>query len=262
MSFGTAPHELPIASATPPTVPELMSARRLLEAHPVFAQVSLDCVTEMAAAGVVRNFRAGEFLARESEPAEHYWVLLKGAVRAFCTSATGQQVTVQLFAAPATWAENQLLHEQRLSESCVVVDRATVLQVPKREFLRIIWKYPALMLNVLRDASGRLLLANRRERSLALGDVSERLADLLMSYVRLFGVPTDGGTMIRIALSQNDLASDLGVALKSVSRAFKHLLTGGIVEKRGTRFVVKRPEALLAMASQVGLDWVSGRRLA
>jgi CRP/FNR family transcriptional regulator len=249
------------AAARPEQGVDVFAARPLLERHPVFAGVQAGCVAEVAAAGIARQFEPGEFLTRESDPAQFYWLLLKGSVRAFCTSKSGQEVTMQLFGAPATWAETQLLHEQRHGESTVAVDRALVLQVPKRDFLRIIWKYPALMMNVLRDASGRLLLASQRERSLAFGDVSQRVADLLMSYVRIYGVPVEGGCMIRIPLSQGALASDLGIALKSVSRTFKHLVRDGLLEKRGTHFVVKNVEALRAMAPQPGIDWVSGRRL-
>jgi CRP/FNR family transcriptional regulator len=235
---------------------------RLLVRHPVLDKVSPACVAELLDAGLARQYGAGEFLTRESDPAQCYWLLLKGTVRAFCTSKAGQEVTVQLFGAPAAWAEDQLLHEQRHTESCVAVDRALVLQVPKREFLRIIWKYPVLMMNVLRDASGRLLVASQRERSLAFGDVRERVADLLMSYVRMYGLPVEGGSMIRISLSQNDLASDLGIALKSVSRAFKDLIDNGLLEKRGTRWVVTNVDQLKRLAPLPGIDWVSGRKLA
>jgi len=241
---------------------EACEIRALLERHPVLEKAGAACLDELASAGQARQYAAGELLVRESDPARFYWLLLKGTVRAFCSSRSGQAVTVQLFGAPAAWAEEQLLHGQWHNESCAAVDRALVLQVPKSEFLRLISKYPALMMNVLRDASGRLLLASLRERALAFGGVRERVADVLMSYVRMYGVPVEGGAMIRIALSQSDLASDLGVALKSVSRAFKDLTSDGVLEKRGARWVVTNVQRLQGMAPLPGIDWVSGRRIA
>ena len=97
---------------------------------------------------------------------------------------------------------------------------------------------------------------------MAFGAVSARLAHLLMSYLRMFGVPVDGGCMIRISRSQADLAADLGIALKSVSRAFAQLVRDGVLEKRGTHLVVTRPDLLESMAPLPGIDWVSGRRFA
>ncbi len=84
-----------------------------------------------------------------------------------------------------------------------------------------------------------------------------------MSYVRMYGVPVEGGQMIRIALSQADLARGLGVALKSVSRAFQDLIHDGVLEKRGTRYVVKNIGALQGVAPGVGgIDWTAGRTIA
>ena len=60
-----------------------------------------------------------------------------------------------------------------------------------------------------------------------------------------------------------DLARGLGVALKSVSRAFQDLIGNGVLEKRGARYLVKNLEALKAQApgASHGIDWVAGRRL-
>jgi CRP-like cAMP-binding protein len=120
------------------------------------------------------------------------------------------------------------------------------------------------MLNVLRDASARLLLATQHGRATALLGVQERVADLILSYVRMYGVPVDGGTMIRIPLSQGDIAQGLGVALKSVSRAFHELLGAGVIEKRGARYIVKDVAALRVQTAGLssGIDWIAGRDLA
>ena len=97
-----------------------------LERHPVFAQVPRACLEEVAACGVSRQYAPGDFMSREGDPAQFYWLLLRGSARAFCASRGGQEVTVQLFGAPAAWGENELLHEQRHAESCVAVGMCTV----------------------------------------------------------------------------------------------------------------------------------------
>ena len=234
-----------------------------LARHPVFEGVDARCVSDVLQAGALKTYAPGDFLVREGDAAEHYFMLASGSVRVFYASPEGLEVTVQLYGAPSAWAEIQLLHDQRHSENCVAVDRARALRVPKRDFLRLMHAHPAFMMNVLRDASARLLLASHHERAVALSDVGERLADLLLSYVRMYGVPAEGGQMIRIPLSQADLARGLGVALKSVSRAFQELIHDGVLEKRGARYLVKNVDALRAQAPGVshGIDWVAGRRL-
>jgi CRP-like cAMP-binding protein len=85
-----------------------------------------------------------------------------------------------------------------------------------------------------------------------------------LSYVRLYGVPTEGGILLRVKLSHDDLANGLGAAKKSVTRAFSDWQSDKLVEKRGTHYVVLDVDGLAARApaGMVGLDWVAGSRLA
>jgi CRP-like cAMP-binding protein len=252
----------PIRATPPPRTDEVSVIAGLL-GHPVFAGVPRASAEAVLKSGALRTFNPGEHVAREGDRAEHYALLASGSLRVFYSSRDGAEVTVQLYGAPAAWGEIQLLHDQRCTENIVAIDRARVLLVPKAQFLELMREEPAFMMNVLRDASARLLLATRHERATALLGVQERVTDLLLSYVRMYGVPVDGGTMIRIPLSQGDLAQGLGVALKSVSRAFAELITDGVIEKRGPRWVVKSLEALRAKTDGLssGIDWVAGRRL-
>ncbi len=141
------------------------SVAGLLRVHPVFATVDASCIGATIRAGIERTYGPGETLCTEGDAAEYYWLLLSGSVRMFYASPAGLEVTVQLFGAPAAWGEVQLLHKQRQMENCVAVDRARVLQVPKAEFLGLLRDFPDFMMNVLRDASARLLIATQYERA-------------------------------------------------------------------------------------------------
>lgn len=237
-------------------------SNKLLTGHPVFFGVDPVCVDTVLEVGVLKEYAPNSYLTREGDAAQFYWLLVSGSVRVFNASPAGLEVTVQLFGAPAAWGENQLLHDLPHTENVMAVDRAKVLQIPKADFLRLIRLYPSLMMNVLRDASARLLIASQHKRAMAFLSVRERIAHLLLSYERMYGVPVEGGTMIRIRLSQADLARGLGVALKSVSRAFHDFIAEGVLHKRGGNYVVTNIEALRALAPKTvpGIDWVAGRR--
>ncbi|MBK7862514.1 MAG: Crp/Fnr family transcriptional regulator [Archangiaceae bacterium] len=233
--------------------------RALLQRHPLLEGVPLPAFDALLRAALRRNYDPGEVIAHQAEPAENYALLLAGSARAFVNTADGSEVTLQLLGAPCAWGEGQLWFESRQPMSLIAVDRSVVLWLPRRDFSELLARHPELQLNVLRDTAERLAFARERERALVLSGVTERLADLLMSYQRLYGIPVNGGTLIRIVVSQADLARDLGVALKSVSRAFQHLLRDGVVEKFGSRLLVRKVDVLSAMSPWFGIDWVSGR---
>ncbi|MEO0811683.1 MAG: Crp/Fnr family transcriptional regulator, partial [Myxococcota bacterium] len=74
-------------------------------------------------------------------------------------------------------------------------------------------------LDHLRHICARFCIVARQQRSI-LYDVKTRAANMLLAYADAFPRPSDEGLRIGVPLTQADLASDLGVNLRSVNRAF------------------------------------------
>ena len=234
-----------------------------LRTHPLLAGLDAATVKGVHAAGIVQTFAAGDCLIREGDPAVHYWLLLSGTLKVGYTSPDGFEVTVKVFAAPAAFAEMEVLTDQPHIENCFAIDKATMLKIPRVPFEALLDDHPRFMKNVLYDTCARFFIAAQNERALAFLPVSQRLANLLLVYMRIYGVSVEGGTAIRVRLSQADLAADLGVAKKSITRTLAGWGDDGILERRGTTLVIKDPAALEERSAHdvIGVDWIAGRRV-
>jgi CRP-like cAMP-binding protein len=224
-----------------------------LVGHPLLVGTTAEARSTIAARGRLQTFEPGEFLSREGDPAEDYWLLLLGSVRVFYTSPDGFEVTVKVFRAPAAWAEIEVLTGFHHIEDCVAVDRATALRLARAEFEALLDAHPRFMRNVLYDTCARFLIAAQNERALAFLPVAQRLAHLLLAYLRIYGVPVPGGIGLRIKLSQADLANGLGATRKSVVRTLAQWKSMGVIATRGASLVVLDPARLQALT---GLDLV------
>jgi CRP-like cAMP-binding protein len=235
----------------------------LLRDHPILQGTGDSLPREILECGLVQLYTPGEFLSREGDPAEHYWLLCAGSVRVFYTSPDGYEVTVKIFSAPAAWAEMEVLTHHCHIEDCVAVDRTTVVKIARPHLENLLDAHPRFMRNILYDTSARFLIAAQHERALAFAPVSERLANLLLAYVRMYGVPVEGGVGIRIKLSQGDLARGLGVNKRSITRTLTEWQAEGFLSKRGQNYVILDLPQLEARASRdlVGIDWVAGSRM-
>jgi CRP-like cAMP-binding protein len=235
-----------------------------LRRHPLLTGVAEETLRHVVDASALQVYAPGEILNREGDPSEHYWLLCRGSAKVFYTSPEGFEVVVKIFHAPAAWAEMEILTGQPHIEDCVAVDRATVLKLPRASFEELLLESPRFMKNVLVDTCARFLIAAQNERALAFLSVPERLAHLLLAYVRLYGVPVEGGVAIRIKLSQNDLANGLGAARRSVVRALTDMQRDGVIAKRGTSYVVRDVEKLAALTAHglIGVDWIAGTSVA
>ncbi len=236
--------------------------REALAGHPLLAGVPPSFIERVVREGRVQVFAPGEMLSRVGEPAD-YWFLTHGSTRVYYASPSGFQVTVKIFRAPAAWAEMEVLTDHPHIEDCVAVDRATVVRLPRPLFERLLLDCPRFMYNVLYDTCARFLISAQHERALAFMKVPERLAYLLLAYVRIYGVPVEGGIAIRVPLSQTGLARGLGVTTRSVERALAELKEAEIVRKSGGRYIVCDVERLAKLTGEdvVGVDWIAGRKV-
>lgn len=231
--------------------------------HPLLRTAGADCVKALLAQGVTRSFSAGDFILREGEEGKVFWLLCRGGVRVFYTSAEGLEVTVKLFAAPGAFGELELLHQTPHMESCTAIDDVLCLAIPRPIFLDLLDRFPLFAKALLFDISARFLITAQHERALAFLTVPERLARLLLSYAKLYGQAIEGGVLLRTPLSQSELANGLGVARKSVVRAFKEWTDAGILARRGPYFMVTDMAALTEKAPPdiLGIDWIAGHHV-
>jgi hypothetical protein len=90
---------------------------------------------------------------------------------------------------------------------------------------------------------------------------AQRLANLLLAHIRMYGVPVEDGVGFRHRLNQSELAQSLGVARRSVTRIITEWREEGIVDQRGHALVVLDLAKLTALSSPdvVGLDWSANR---
>lgn len=246
--------------ATPSRRDDVARARAALERHPVLAGCAPGFAEEVLRRGRVVAFAPGEPLSREGEVAD-YWFLCAGSTRVFYRSPLGTEVTVKLFSAPAAWAEMEVLTHQPHMEDCAAVDRVLAVRVPAAAFLALLDADARFTRNVLEDCAARFYVAAQSEKKLAFASVEERIAHLLLSYVRAFGVPVDGGTHLRVKLSHTDIANGIGAAQKSVTRALTQWQRAGWISKRGTSYVVHDLDKIqdVVLHPAPGIDFVAGR---
>lgn len=235
-------------------------ARAALERHPLLAGCDTHVVDEILLHGAVLEFAPGAVMSREGDAAD-YWLLCSGSVRVFYRSPTGAEVTVKLFSAPAAWAEMEVLTRKPHMEDCVAVDRVVAVRVRAARFVHLLDAVPRFTRNVLEDTAARFYIAAQSEKKLAFAPVEERIAHLLLSYARLFGVAVEGGVGIRVKLAHSDIASGIGASEKSVMRALSAWQRQGILSKRGSSYVVHDVTKLeeLLLHPVPGIDFIAGR---
>jgi CRP/FNR family transcriptional regulator len=124
---------------------------------------------------------------------------------------------------------------------------ALICIITKQDFLDMLHRYPDLAFRVTKLVGFRLKIFRSRVEKLLFKGAPARLAATLLDLARDHGVPDAQGILLPLKLSQQDLASLIGVTRESVNLALSDFRKEGLVAVEGRTIRLLRPEALQAI---------------
>ena len=149
-------------------------------------------------------------------------------------------ITIPLAEARANLS--RLVEEAMVTHERIVVTRngrraAVILSAD--DFDAIMERFPAVARATLRGVSRRLSQAQQAVHLLAGEPLEQRLAAMLLLIADKMGRPWDGGILLDVPLTREDLASMTGAAPESVSRLLSGWRREGLIDS-GRRWIAVR----------------------
>lgn len=215
-----------------------LARSHLFNGSPPAALESLARVAEF------RLLDKGQILFLAGEPARGLFVVVSGSVRAFRVNAKGREQTIHVENAGATLAEVPVFDDGNYPATAVAEEPSEVLFLSKGDVQRFLIVNPAAALNALRLMAGRLRRHAELVDSLALKDVGQRLAQLLLDEARAQGTPD-------LDFSNQQLAARVGSVREVVSRTLARLAQNGLIETRPRGITILDELALERFAEEV-----------
>jgi CRP-like cAMP-binding protein len=214
---------------------ENLSRLRLL--HPLLAQI--DEVSFRASAPRCRHLllRPGRRILRPDLGREQVFFLLRGSVR-LSLRHEGHELMLMLARAPAVLGDSALLPGNGSGEEAVTLEPSELLGFDRADVAQWLSTNSGLARAMAMDALARLRLVSLAGSAHAFGDISRRLAGVLLDYAAVCGRTTTEGLLLDHKLTQERLAGDIGVSRRSLHRALVELKTAGLLRRDGTRFVL------------------------
>ncbi len=196
------------------------------------------------------TYPKGATLFVEGQAPRGVYVVCNGQVKLSMSSREGRTLIVRMaengevVGLPATVSE--LPYE-------VTAETQTPCQVNfirKSDFLAFLRSNPDAMLRVAQELSTRYYSACRELRMLGLTEsVSERLAGMLLDWSERHGDRTPEGIRLRVSLTQEEIAQQVGTARETVSRLISDLKKKKIIAVRGSIIVIQDAVALKQIAN-------------
>jgi CRP/FNR family transcriptional regulator len=206
----------------------------------LFAGVAEEDLERIASFVVTRHLERSEYLFREGDRAEGFYVVQSGAINVHRMSAAGKEQVICVFHPGQSFAEAAIASQEGYPASARAIESSTVVVVPKADFTELLRKRPELALRMLGSMSQHLRTVVTLVDDLRLKDVETRLANWLLKRCPRPFKPT----VVNLDRTKRVLAAELGAASETLSRTFAKFRTEKLIKVAGKAISVPQPMEL------------------
>ena len=220
-----------------------------LQKGSMFARLSDDQLERVARHAVRSRLAEGEMLFRQGDPAQRFYLLLRGQIKLFRLGPSGNEKVIEIVTPLSTFAEALMfLDRPTYPVGAQAMQPAEVISIDAADFAQMLRGSVETCFLLMGDMSQRLRGLIREIDDLSLSSATCRVAGYLLSHANADGAPFD------LQVPKQTLASRLSVQPETFSRIVRQLSNQGILTVHGSRVEIKDYARLQQIADVCALS--------
>jgi CRP-like cAMP-binding protein len=208
---------------------------------PIFASLDEDELKKIAVLATPRHFKKGEFIILEGDTPPSFSIIQEGRVKVFKQSSSGKDFTVGVFHRGDTFGEVAVFDGKPCSASTQAMDEATILTIPREEFLSFVAQNPTVAIKIIGIIGERVKSAHDRLRDLTSDRVEQRLTKILLMLSSKCG-PS-------LPFTKQEIADMTGTSMETAIRVMSRLKNSGIIHSTRGKTVILDEDKLQLLSS-------------
>jgi len=197
----------------------------------------------------MREIKRGDVLYLQGATDRSFYILKKGAVKLTKLTPQGNEIILDIFSAGTIFGEMMVLEPRERDESAVVVEDGLICVLTKGDFDGLLQRVPGLAVRINKMIGLKRWKIENRLVDLLYRTVEQRLARTFLNLLDDFGVPRDGGYLLKIKLTHKDYADLIASTRETVTAALNKLKHEGLIDFEGKYILIRSPEKIAELAS-------------
>ena len=214
---------------------------------PLFREFESAELEQIASTTMTQSFHKHEFIVREGDPGDRFYIILDGSVAVTRIASDGRETILSILKVNDFFGEMSLFDSSLRSASIKTLTDVTVGVIEEKEFLELLERNPRIGRYLVIALSQRLRAANQLIAATTSQDIRARLASLLLNLTQSFGEQVENGTRITLRLTNQEMANMIGTTRETVNRTLNRFWDERLIDMRTSHVVVVEPEKLRAL---------------
>lgn len=234
------------SNVTPPTI-DVAAIRRV----PLFCDFADEEVAGIAETVTVRRFGKHQFIVREGDSGDTFFILIAGSVAVCRIAPDGRETILAILKGGDFFGEMTMFDSSLRSASIKTLTEVEVGAIRQADFLIVLDRSPRIGRSLVTALSERLRAANALITLTSSQDIRARLATLLLNLSAQFGEQADNGTRIALRLTNQEMANMIATTRETVNRTLNRFCDDKLVDMRGAQIIIVEPDRLGALIPQI-----------
>lgn len=193
---------------------------------------------QVLASGKRKVLYRGAQLFRQGSAQDGIYIIESGRIKVYYIAPSGREITL------AYWHSGNFVGGPEVFKygvhvwSGVAATNSVVLHLPGDNLREMALALPALAIGIIEGLSFKGQCYSGLAQMLGTRSPMERLSQLLLHLMTLYGSEEEQGTLIAAGFTHADLAHMTGVTRQSVTVSLKRFAEMGILRPRGSNLVI------------------------
>ena len=219
-----------------------MNINDVLASCSFFSHVDDASRRRLARMAVLRDFRKGEVIFRDGEPAPGVFIVASGLVRVYKLAPTGKEHVLHLASPGMTFAEVAVLGDFPCPAFAETLEETTCLLLPIEPFTKALREDHRLCLQILSGMAMWVKSLVSLLEGIVLRDALGRVAGYLLQ------AQADQGSMISLPGLKRHVASHLNLTSETLSRTLRQLREERLISEDENGLVIEDTRELRRVA--------------
>lgn len=178
---------------------------------------------------------------QEGKRPRYLFYVISGKVKGFRTNDNGKEYITDLFTSGDFIGYPAIIEDKSYDESTEVLETADLLQIPKDDFLQMIYTDISIATKFIRLITQNVREKEERLLNLAYSSLRKRVAKALVDIHNKFN---SGNEAQRIAIPREDIAQYVGTATESLIRTLSDFKAEKLIEIKDGKILIPDPSRL------------------
>jgi len=214
----------------------------ILKRIPLFSSLKDDELEAIYKLSYIKKCTKDSIILLENEEGDTLFIIISGKVKVTTFSESGKEVIFSILNEGDFFGDMSLMDGKPRSATVISIEDSELRLLRRNDFIKLVEEHPGIALKFLEELTTRLRKADERIESLAILDVTGRVAGILLQLADERGEKTDNGVVIKSRPTHQELANMVGTTRETVTRVLKQLENKKYINMTGKDLQIFDPE--------------------